>query len=748
MSEEKEESSQCAKETGVTETVPTKKLSLQERLAIAAQKKASDSNKKKNKKKQEDTVKEGHGIGEKAQAEECAYLDKVLQLIDDSTKRDDILEAVKRYVSAKTERLESKIVILESELKKVKTKTTPANKTSDDGLLKKLKEKEDQIHDLLDEGAKQSKKELALNQTIKRLKSRETELESDLSRLESTIEELNAKIDGMEKSLDMCDVNERQLAEERLRVESLQAKYEAILKANDGLTDELKEIKFSNLDGKLKNIQKELDEERQENEQLNEDYKKLNLLHQELKKENEETISNLQKELKSQRAINIEREAEIKRLEEKVEELRYHTETTISNKSSDSSIELLQTQYDQAQENWKLIESTYLRNISKLETRIDELQIDNVTYSKKIKVLTNDLKQKNSEIKELQETNLSLLDELKNSKKQNDKLKSEIEDLTQRLNQVIVDCKNEKESLVKKIEKLQEESANLESTLKLRMNEFNSSTSNIPQNSFYLQDLSSASSLNFKNASSHSPSIGTPLGRQFSNKRLSLQFGEGALAPRLPSSSSAFTLNKLNNIGSLSAQDKILRHQNSIISMDSNDAPLGINTSARSISEGLPEFTVEEEDPDEIGMDATSDRYTVGEGVDTPILNNSNEGVGVNVQLIKKLGDHARMLELEVSTLKDETLALEKEKECASAEIGRLIEENSKVNELKHEIELRDSEVRKIDDNYQRVLVLLGEKEERLGELNEDIEDLKVILREQVQQMVEMQEKINELSKQ
>ncbi|KGK39957.1 hypothetical protein JL09_g975 [Pichia kudriavzevii] len=733
MSEEKEESSQCAKETGVTETVPTKKLSLQERLAIAAQKKASDSNKKKNKKKQEDTVKEGHGIGEKAQAEECAYLDKVLQLIDDSTKRDDILEAVKRYVSAKTERLESKIVILESELKKVKTKTTPANKTSDDGLLKKLKEKEDQIHDLLDEGAKLSKKELALNQTIKRLKSRETELESDLSRLESTIEELNAKIDGMEKSLDMCDVNERQLAEERLRVESLQAKYEAILKANDGLTDELKEIKFSNLDGKLKNIQKELDEERQENEQLNEDYKKLNLLHQELKKENEETISNLQKELKSQRAINIEREAEIKRLEEKVEELRYHTETTISNKSSDSSIELLQTQYDQAQENWKLIESTYLRNISKLETRIDELQIDNVTYSKKIKVLTNDLKQKNSEIKELQETNLSLLDELKNSKKQNDKLKSEIEDLTQRLNQAIVDCKNEKESLVKKIEKLQEESANLESTLKLRMNEFNSSTSNIPQNSFYLQDLSSASSLNFKNASSHSPSIGTPLGRQFSNKRLSLQFGEGALAPRLPSSSSAFTLNKLNNIGSF---------------MDSNDAPLGINTSARSISEGLPEFTVEEEDPDEIGMDATSDRYTVGEGVDTSILNNSNEGVGVNVQLIKKLGDHARMLELEVSTLKDETLALEKEKECASAEIGRLIEENSKVNELKHEIELRDSEVRKIDDNYQRVLVLLGEKEERLGELNEDIEDLKVILREQVQQMVEMQEKINELSKQ
>ncbi|OUT22986.1 hypothetical protein CAS74_001289 [Pichia kudriavzevii] len=686
MSEEKEESSQCAKETGVTETVPTKKLSLQERLAIAAQKKASDSNKKKSKKKQEDTMKEGHGIGEKAQAEECAYLDKVVQLIDDSTKRDDILEAVKRYVSAKMR------------------------------------------------GAKLSKKELALSQTIKRLKSRETELESDLSRLESTIEELNAKIDGMEKSLDMCDVNERQLAEERLRVESLQAKYEAILKANDGLTDELKEIKFSNLDGKLKNIQKELDEERQENEQLNEDYKKLNLLHQELKKENEETISNLQKELKSQRAINIEREAEIKRLEEKVEELRYHTETTISNKSSDSSIELLQTQYDQAQENWKLIESTYLRNISKLETRIDELQIDNVTYSKKIKVLTNDLKQKNSEIKELQETNLSLLDELKNSKKQNDKLKSEIEDLTQRLNQAIVDCKNEKESLVKKIEKLQEESANLESTLKLRMNEFNSSTSNIPQNSFYFQDLSSASSLNFKNASSHSP--------------LSLQFGEGALAPRLPSSSSAFTLNKLNNIGSLSAQDKILRHQNSIISMDSNDAPLGINTSARSISEGLPEFTVEEEDPDEIGMDATSDRYTVGEGVDTPILNNSNEGVGVNVQLIKKLGDHARMLELEVSTLKDETLALEKEKECASAEIGRLIEENSKVNELKHEIELRDSEVRKIDDNYQRVLVLLGEKEERLGELNEDIEDLKVILREQVQQMVEMQEKINELSKQ
>lgn len=146
-----------------------------------------------------------------------------------------------------------------------------------------------------------------------------------------------------------------------------------------------------------------------------------------------------------------------------------------------------------------------------------------------------------------------------------------------------------------------------------------------------------------------------------------------------------------------------------------------------------------------VGMDAEGEQLNTLNG-GTPVISNGNN-VGSNVQLVKRLGAHVRILELEIATLKDETLSLAREKESATNEIAQLIEENSKVSEIKEEINEKEKKLDLLNKKYEEVLVLLGEKEERVGELSADVDDLKDLLRQQVQQMVEMQEKINELSK-
>lgn len=192
--------------------------------------------------------------------------------------------------------------------------------------------------------------------------------------------------------------------------------------------------------------------------------------------------------------------------------------------------------------------------------------------------------------------------------------------------------------------------------------------------------------------------------------------------------------------------------------------PLGINTTSGANNElisggvsGTTPFLLESpsinnasqdlaslNDDIPLGMDAESERVsTLNGGTDTP---NIGSGGGLNIQLIKKLSAHIRMLELEVTTLKDETKTLEREKDAASEEIVRLIQDNSQVQLVRDEVTAKEAEVSKLQKNYERVLILLGEKEERVGELTADVEDLKDMLRQQVQQMVDMQEKIDKIS--
>lgn len=83
-----------------------------------------------------------------------------------------------------------------------------------------------------------------------------------------------------------------------------------------------------------------------------------------------------------------------------------------------------------------------------------------------------------------------------------------------------------------------------------------------------------------------------------------------------------------------------------------------------------------------------------------------------------------------------------KEKTKANDEILRLLEENDKFNEVNKQKDDLLKRVEQMQSKLETSLQLLGEKTEQVEELENDVSDLKEMMHQQVQQMVEMQGKM------
>ncbi|AAS50700.1 ABL071Wp [Eremothecium gossypii ATCC 10895] len=114
----------------------------------------------------------------------------------------------------------------------------------------------------------------------------------------------------------------------------------------------------------------------------------------------------------------------------------------------------------------------------------------------------------------------------------------------------------------------------------------------------------------------------------------------------------------------------------------------------------------------------------------------------VNAHIVNKLGAEVRRLELEISTLKAFNNTLEEEKARAEDDILKLLEENHTVHHLKTTNEALTTKVADYSNRQDTILQLLGEKTERVEELENDVEDLKQMLRMQAQQLADMQERL------
>ncbi|SCU83593.1 LAMI_0C03818g1_1 [Lachancea mirantina] len=114
----------------------------------------------------------------------------------------------------------------------------------------------------------------------------------------------------------------------------------------------------------------------------------------------------------------------------------------------------------------------------------------------------------------------------------------------------------------------------------------------------------------------------------------------------------------------------------------------------------------------------------------------------MNAQMVSKLGGEVRRLQTELSSLQDSYEALQKSKDDANESILKLIEENEKAKKCESARFKLEQDVSDLETRLEASLQLLGEKTEKVDELQNDVDDLKELVQMQIQQMVDMQEKV------
>ena len=92
-------------------------------------------------------------------------------------------------------------------------------------------------------------------------------------------------------------------------------------------------------------------------------------------------------------------------------------------------------------------------------------------------------------------------------------------------------------------------------------------------------------------------------------------------------------------------------------------------------------------------------------------------------------------------TIREESAQLAEEKEQLQQELLTKIKLSNENDSLKEEIANLQLQLAEKDDQAQTMLELIGEKSERVAELEADVEDLRGLCKLQVQQMMEIQGK-------
>lgn len=655
--------------TPLADTKPKKRLTLQERLALAA--------KGKNKSK-EASITPSSSVPQSNQNSNLSS--PKINPVDEPVQIDPIQNEASAQLKKKVLQLESENQKLAEKLKIIE----PVSKNSD--ILKTLATKDETIQQLMREGEALSIKELKLNESIKKLKSKISDLESNLS-------DYSDKSDSTERKLGELDYFLRENGFknlDQLKLKFNESSNQIVQLKKSQKEDDIWEKKYTDQKSIL---DKELTRNKALGTELSDVKVSLELIKQkhdlEIDSKNN-IILDLKHELSSARQQSRD---EVSRLEVKIESLRLVKEsgqdavsTDTESKSGDmneftklsENHHNLQQQYLSSQENWKLIESNLLGKIDTLSNNLDSL--------KKNKLKTaGEIKKFNGALNELSIKNNNLEQQIIALKDEKDQLNLTLEFKDNDLNELKEKSKtfknifnNEKQNLESKIKSLQETIDNL--------NERPDALS--PRGS--LSRLHSSDLHLALDASD-------PYTQDFGSPGWEIKLGESSITPRVSSSHLYY--------------DGLRRHSLNSITEDGR---------------GSDRETIAEDDFSNASHQPSFNRS----------FGNTNGGDNRNLQLLNKLSATSRRLEVEINTLKEENTQLQTEKEHLQLSLSEKYKLEKEVDALKGEIEAINIVLQNKDDQQQTMLELIGEKSEQVEELKADVQDLKDLCRQQVQQMV------------
>lgn len=131
------------------------------------------------------------------------------------------------------------------------------------------------------------------------------------------------------------------------------------------------------------------------------------------------------------------------------------------------------------------------------------------------------------------------------------------------------------------------------------------------------------------------------------------------------------------------------------------------------------------------GVDELSD----DEGLNGTFQQSNGTPNGRQLQLVGKMLSQVRRLEVELSTCRDEMAAMRADKEEAAREISRLMAAPGEVLQLRTEVRQLQQELEAKEARESTMLEIIGEKEEGIEDLQQDIAVLKQLVRDQAAQI-------------
>lgn len=714
-----------------------KRLTLQERLALAAKGKNKNINKTTSKVISPSPVSPERSITPESTLTPIITNTELPHPAPTETNENQVIDP---YSSADQEILSLKAKVTELLEENKKLKSTPKSSISSSNLsfekerkdlLAKISAKEDTINQLLKEGEALSMKELKLNSNIKSLKLSNLNLESVVKDYSDKNEEYALKLNELEDFL----INHKFKSVQQL----IEGYNDMAYKLADAENDLEKEKNY-NWEGKYKEQQKLFDNESTEKKKyiknLNECKIQLEMTKSQASLDigsKDSMINELKKEVSD---LKEEYTQEISRLESKLEFFRVESET-FSNSGesrkpheSDSKFESkvidydefaklsethhnLQQQYVSSQANWKLIESNLLNKVDTLTSTVDSLKKSKIKLTNDIKRFQNEISNNNNESEKIETDYEDLLKNFNNLKYQlkvqeNDLLESQ--EKFDKLKQVF---STERQSLEAKIKSL------TESYEKSKSDQFQTRSLSIDDNSqSFLPPMSTKKfqegglHINieppptFQMRSSSSSIMDSP-SNQFSNMNSwpEIKFGESSTTPAITKDFSGIFMNRSNNDSSASLNED-------------GDDNIMLNDDA---------FSFQSKSQNNVNHGGSISALM-------PVTGNNH------IQLVSKMSSNIRRLEIEINTLREENSVLATEKEQAQKEILSKYKLNNESDTLKSQIQTLEEQIEEKSIKEQTMLELIGEKSEQVEELRADVADLKDLCRQQVQQMIELQE--------
>ncbi|CAO2650283.1 Nn.00g015750.m01.CDS01 [Neocucurbitaria sp. VM-36] len=621
--------------------------------------------------------------------------------------------------------LQSKLTYLTQQLAaSAKAASSDADATPED---KKMAEKDALVASLMEEGQKLSKTELKHMTTIKQIRAKTQEQSKDIATLKQRLSKAEKGIKEQSERAKRAESAEKSAQEKMKIVSKIEKDIEAIRaereEAGLTITELRKQLNdaLSRAEDAEKRVQAgALEAEKRVTASLTEDMENLRiekkLAEDRAKRELQASRDEAKSQQEKAKVAELELRGEIANLESKLELLRSRTEEATSSATGDSQakllrqIETLQTQYSLASDNWQGIETTLTSRVAALEKDRDETAKRESDVRRKAREVNSKARRLEDELESINERARAFEHDLTEQRAAAQKLQARLTQAEAAAQDARTDLERERKVWEAEFQQRLEDEKNKwkqELQSQTTLGGPNHLRADSPSTS---QRRHSPDPLGIYNRRAMPRSISGGMDMPISP--MDRMFDEAA---RRPSSSRQKSTPKVRTpeIGTPQRQDSIASSMSNLNGATTLDTP--------SI------HTMDHDDPFD---NVSSPHRTIND-----MISVSTVGAGPSVQLVERMSAAVRRLESEKATHKEELSRLTAQRDEAREEVVALMREvedkraqDQKVGELA--TRLTEMEVR-----YQTTLEMLGEKTERVEELESDVNDLKKIYRELVQTM-------------